>query len=266
MIAASALALGAWLLVALAGLAIGATSIGGVLVVPALHRWMGLSISDALAVSSQAFLLTGLWALWRLPRMGLDLMRREGPWLWAGLCGAALGAWLTGVVPAHWIRAWVGALALVSGAYGLWRARGAAHPPAAAWPQVPAQVLVGGLVGLGSALSGTGGPVMLLPLLMLRHCDLLRSVQLGLVMQVPIALAATATHGLAGRLDLRTGLVVAVVLMVSAEAGRRLSRHWSPRVLQAVTALLLLGTALWMFSIGSNHAAPPDTPGAPGAR
>lgn len=260
MTAAAILALGAWLLVALAGLAIGATSIGGVLVVPALHRLMGLSVSEATALSSQAFLWTGLWALWRLPRLGLDLMRREGPWLLAGLCGAVVGAWLSGLVPGAWIRVWIGALALTSGAYGLWRAYGgpglANHGP---WPQMPAQVLVGGLVGLGSALSGTGGPVMLLPLLMLRHCDLLRSVQLGLVMQVPIALAATATHGLAGRLDLRTGLVVAGVLMVSAEAGRRLSRHWSPRLLQTVIAVLLLGTALWMFSIGSNHAAPPDT-------
>lgn len=259
MTAAAVLAWGAWLLVALAGLAIGATSIGGVLVVPALHRLMGMSVSDATALSSQAFLWTGLWALWRLPRLGLDLMRREGPWLLAGLCGAVVGAWLSGLVPGTWIRVWIGALALISGAYGLWRAHGgsglAAH---GSWPQVPAQVLIGGLVGLGSALSGTGGPVMLLPLLMLRHCDLLRSVQLGLVMQVPIALAATATHGLAGRLDLGTGLVVAGVLMVSAEAGRRLSRHWSPRVLQTVTAMLLLGTALWMFSIGSNHVAPPD--------
>lgn len=261
MIATSALALGAWLLVALAGLAIGATSIGGVLVVPALHRWMGMSVSEATALSSQAFLWTGLWALWRLPRLGLDLMRREGAWLWSGLLGAVLGAWLSGLVPAAWIRGWIGALALISGAYGLWRAHGTSgHAAHGTWPRVPVQVLLGALVGLGSALSGTGGPVMLLPLLMLRHCDLIRSVQLGLVMQVPIALAATATHGLAGRLDLGTGMVVAGVLMVSAEAGRRLSRHWSPRVLQTVTAVLLLGTALWMFSIGSSHVDRTDTP------
>ena len=84
----------------------------------------------------------------------------------------------------------------------------------------------------------------------------------------PLAFAHEG-HGLEGAHGHATdavGLVVAVVLMVSAEAGRRLSRHWSPRVLQAVTAMLLLGTALWMFSIGSNHAAPPDTPGTLGAR
>lgn len=247
---AGALALAAWLLIALAGLAIGATSIGGVLVVPALHGWLGYPIIDATAVSSQAFFWTGLWALWRLPRMGLELMRREGPWLVAALCGAVLGAWLGGWVPAPWMRAWVGILALTSGLYGLWRAQGAATLASDTWPSAPMQVLMGTLVGVGSAMSGTGGPVMLLPLLMLWRCELARSVQLALVIQLPIALAATATHSAAGRLDLGTGLLVAVVLLASAELGRRLSRHWPARVLQTVTAVLLLGTGLWMFSLG----------------
>ena len=85
----------AWLLIALAGLAIGATSIGGVLVVPALHRWMGLEIADAMALSSQAFWWTGLWALWRLPRMGLDLLRSDSVLLLMALFGAVLGVWLS---------------------------------------------------------------------------------------------------------------------------------------------------------------------------
>ena len=104
----------AWLLIALAGLAIGATSIGGVLVVPALHRWMGLEIADAMALSSQAFLWTGLWALWRLPRLGMDLLRRDGVLLLMALFGAVLGVWLSTQVPAPWIRSWIGALALLS--------------------------------------------------------------------------------------------------------------------------------------------------------
>jgi uncharacterized membrane protein YfcA len=108
---------------------------------------------------------------------------------------------------------------------------------------------MGLLVGVGSALSGTGGPVMLLPLLMLRHCPFERSVQVALVLQVPIALAATVTHAAAGRLDLGYGVAVALLLLAAAETGRRLSRRWPRRVLQAVTAVLLVGTGLWMFLI-----------------
>ncbi len=241
----------AWLLIALAGFAIGSTSIGGVLVVPALHHWMGLGIADAMAISSQAFFWTGLWVLLRLPRLGLDLLQRERVLLAAALLGAVLGAWLTPWVPAPWIRSWIGTLALASGVYGLWQARvHAGGTLTGVWPGTPTQIALGLLVGVGSALSGTGGPVMLLPLLMLRRCAFERSVQVALVLQVPIAMAATATHATAGRLDLSYGMAVAGVLLVSAEMGRRLSRRWSRRALQAGTAMLLIGTGLWLFWIG----------------
>jgi uncharacterized membrane protein YfcA len=239
-----------WLLVALAGLAIGATSIGGVLVVPALHRWMGMDIAEATALSSQAFCWTGLWALWRLPRLGIDLLRREWVLLLMSLFGAALGAFLSTQVPAPWIRSWIGALAMVSSGFGLWRTYASpGAKPVTAWPGVPMQATLGLLVGIGSALSGTGGPVMLLPLLLLRRCDFERSVQVALVMQVPIALAATLTHASAGRFDLSAGAAVALVLLVGAEIGRRLARRWSQRSLQTATAVLLLATGVWMFRI-----------------
>ena len=111
------------------------------------------------------------------------------------------------------------------------------------------QATLGLLAGIGSALSGTGGPVMLLPLLLLRRCDFERSVQVALVMQVPIALAATLTHASAGRFDLSAGAAVALVLLVGAEIGRRLARRWSQRSLQTATAVLLLATGVWMFRI-----------------
>lgn len=235
-----------WLLVALAGLAIGATSIGGVLVVPALHRWMGLSITDAMAVSSQAFAWLGLWVLWRQPHWGLPLVRREATLLCTALLGAVLGAWLSAHINAQSIARWIGTLALVSGSYGLWRAFGrpAALRP---WPGTATQALLGSLVGIGSALSGTGGPVMLLPLLMLQRCDFVRSVQVALVVQLPIALAATATHAAAGRLEVAQALLVALVLLAAAQLGQKLARPIPQPALQTATAVLLLATALWMF-------------------
>lgn len=239
-----------WLLIALAGLAIGATSIGGVLVVPALSLLMGMALPDAIAMSSQAFLWTGLWILIRLPRLGLDLLRQEWVLLTAALAGAVIGAWLSVDIPGNWLRAWIGALALLSGGYGIARATGhlqVAH--ARAWPGWGEQAVLGWLVGLGSALSGTGGPVMLLPLLMLSRRDFERSVQLALVLQVPIALSATATHALAGRLNLPWGLGIALVLVTMALLGRALARKISSALLQGATAWLLLGTGVWLMSI-----------------
>ncbi len=235
--------------IALAGVAIGATSIGGVLVVPALTDLMGVPLPQALAASSFAFLLTGVAAL-----QALGQQRRATGWglrvlLVASLAGAALGAWLSDQVPASALRTWVGVLALGSGVFGIWaERRSPAAPgqrPPAAWPRPIHQAWIGLFVGLGSALSGTGGPVLLLPVLMLIGTPLTLSVAAAQLVQLPVAVAASAAHVAAGRLDLLLGLGVAAVLVAGAWAGRRVALRAPPRRLRAATACILIATGLW---------------------
>lgn len=239
---------GGWLLLVLGGLAIGATSIGGVLVVPALTALMGHALPTAIAVSSLAFLATGLWALASTRRWGLDTMRSEKHLMLAALVGAIVGASLTPWVPAAWVRAWIGTLALVSGLYGLWRARSMAQTGHVRhWPNRNGQWLLGLAVGVGSALSGTGGPVLLLPWLLLTHRSLERSVAVAQVLQVPIAMAATTAHATAGRIDWELSAAVTLALLVGTAAGRRLARRLPLRPLQAAAAALLVATGTWFL-------------------
>lgn len=237
-----------WGLIVLAGLAMGATSIGGVLVVPALNLQMGLDLPEAIAISSQAFFWTSLWTVLRGPKGGLTCLRLEWRLLTASLVGAVLGAWLSAQVPGGWLRVWIGALALLSGLYGLGRAlrRTNAQTPRA-WPGWKEQSVLGACVGLGSALSGTGGPVMLLPYLMLSRRDFERSVATALVLQLPIAFSATTVHALDGRWDIQWGLATAAVLWMAMLAGKALAQKWSATALQAATAWLLLATGIWLM-------------------
>lgn len=233
----------AWLVIALAGVAIGATAIGGVLVVPALTSLIGVPLPVAIAAASLAFLVTGAFAL-----TGPGLLARasqEWPLLLAALVGAVAGALLTGWVPGVAIRWWIGLLALASGLHALWRLRRTRASPEKPWPDALAQALIGGAVGLGSALSGTGGPVLLLPLLMLAQRPLARSVVAAQLIQLPIAVAASTAHALAGRLDFLLGAGVAVALVLGAWAGRRLAAGRDVRVLQSLTAGVLLLTGVW---------------------
>ena len=177
----------AWLLIALAGAAIGATAIGGVLVVPVLTTLLGVPLPTAIAVSSLAFFVTGAFAL--SGTGALARVRHEGPLLAAALVGAATGATLTAWLPADAMRAWIGLLALVSGVHAVLRLRQATPTAERPWPGAPAQVALGLAVGVGSALSGTGGPVMLLPLLMLMQRPVARAIVAAQIIQLPIALA-----------------------------------------------------------------------------
>ena len=244
----SLLWVGGWLLLILGGLSIGATAIGGVLVVPALTALMGHSLPTAIAVSSLSFLATGIWALASTKRWGLETLRSEKHLMLAALLGAIAGASLTPWIPAFWVRTWVGILALTSGLYGLWRARSAPLTgDVRGWLHQGSQWFLGLVVGAGSALSGTGGPVLLVPWLLLTHRPLERSVAVAQVIQVPIAFAATAAHFSAGRIDWELSAKVTLALLVGMVIGRSLAKRLPLRPLQIATAVLLVATGSWFL-------------------
>src|SRR5438046_10369963 len=84
----------ATLMVLLAGLAIGATGIGGILVVPVLTGLGGHAVLESIAASSCAFLFTGIVAFWRQRRSA-----ESAPW---GVYGAALAGALAGARLRQW--------------------------------------------------------------------------------------------------------------------------------------------------------------------
>ncbi|MDQ0141247.1 sulfite exporter TauE/SafE family protein [Cupriavidus necator] len=225
-------------LIAVAGVAIGATSIGGVLVVPVLSGVAGVPLAQAVAASSLAFLPAGLLG-WRLSRGN----GRATPWALhsAALPGAVCGALLVHVVPAAGAQLWLAGLAAASGLYGL--ASLATTQGERPLPGTATLAVLGFAVGAGSALSGTGGPVLLLPLLLRTATG--PALAAALAVQLPVALAATAAHWLSGNLPLGLGLRTGALVIAGAMAGSLLARRLPARVLRASASLGLLAVAGW---------------------
>lgn len=242
--------------VLLAGALIGATGIGGVLVVPALTQFGGLELPHAIAASAAAFALPGIAALFWL--------RRDGAWqprwfvlLATALPAAAAGAALVHRVDGAWLLAGVGLLALFSGARSLWQARqpGAATPPA---PELttPALALLGAGVGFASGLTGTGGPVLLVPALLILRQPTLLVVAAAQAIQLPVAAAAGAAHAASGALDLPLALLLGVLLLAGSFAGQAASRRLPVPTLQTLVSLLLVGVGLWFgWRLAAPHLA-----------
>jgi hypothetical protein len=226
----------------LAGWLIGATGIGGVLVVPVLHQLQGIALQQAIAAASLAFALPGLAAAWRLRQGGTELPAGTTALAVAALPGAALGALLVHHVATDWLVAGLAALALVSGLGGLRRRPHA--QPGAALPSAAMGVLGAG-VGLGSALTGTGGPVLLVPLLMLLRQPLRSTVPVAQAIQLPVALCAAAGHAWAGALDWRLALLLGAVLLLGALAGQWAAPRAHPVALHRLVCALLILTGAW---------------------
>jgi uncharacterized membrane protein YfcA len=222
--------------VLVAGALIGATGIGGVLLVPVLATLAGLPVPQAIAASALAFALPGIAALWWL-RGGGAWQPRWAALLAAAVPAAALGALAVHHVPVRALLAGVAALALFSG----WRAlRGGDGAPPATPLSTPALAGLGAAVGLGSGLTGTGGPVLLVPALLLLRQPLPATVALAQAIQLPLALCAGAFHAAAGALDLRLALVLGTVLLAGSLAGRALARRLPVPLLQRLVGGLLL--------------------------
>jgi uncharacterized membrane protein YfcA len=238
--------LAAALLVLVAGLAIGATSIGGVLVVPVLTALAGVEPQRAVAAASLAFALPGVAALIGSLRGGSARSAGDqhgGGGLVIGasaLAGAALGALTLAWLPVGGVKLAVALIALASGGYALLgreRSRPVALHAAALLP-------LGALVGCLSAWSGTGGPVVLLPLLALWGVPAAQAVDAAQRIQLPVALAATAVNFVAGRLDVALGLGIGVLVLAGWFGGRALARRLPTRRLRQAVAVALIGTGL----------------------
>jgi uncharacterized membrane protein YfcA len=107
-------------------------------------------------------------------------------------------------------------------------------------------ILIGFITGIGSALSGTGGPLLLVPILIWRKVPILTAIGLSQVIQVPISLMATIGNQIHGQVDFRLGLALALILsggvILGALASNKLPVNFIKKLVSGL--LILVGTVM----------------------
>lgn len=235
----------------LTGTLIGGVGVGGVLLAPLLVWAGGFGLHEATAAASCSFLVTGL--------VGTSVYARHGSVDWrlaqsltVGLIPAALvGAYLNTRLDASLLGAALALLTLFAGINSLRRSPTGSALERRLSPR--ASLLLGGGVGFGSALTGTGGPVLLLPALTLWRFPVLGAVGASQAVQIPLALFATLGFWLAGTPQLQVGLALGAVQGVGAVFGSSVAHRLPRRTLQTAVGVVLLGTAglLGVRSLGA---------------
>ena len=225
------------------GVLIGATGIGGVLLVPFLVHGLGYPVPSAVAVALWSYLWSGLLAIALYWRRG-SIAARPALWLCAAsVPGAFLGACALGVVPGKVVEALIGGVLLLGGVQTLRPPREHTHRT----PPGPALLVgLGLLTGFASALLGAGGAFLLVPLLVALGEPVLLAVGLGQAIQVPISAVATVANLRAGRIALLYGTILAAALAVGIALGTPLAHGVSQRTLRLLVALAMLVAAIVM--------------------
>ena len=227
------------------GLLIGMVGIGGILLAPMLVFILGIDLHLALATSSLSFLFAGIAGTIAYAGKGSISWTMVG-WVAVGAVPAALlGAGVNVLLDAGALTVILAVLIAASGINTLIKT------PLAIRGSFQGNrfvlILIGVAVGFGSALTGTGGPVLLLPILMLINVPALAAIGVSQAIQLPIAIFASAGFLSFGRIDIALGVQLGIAMAIGVVIGARVAHKVRAEQLRRIIALVLVAVGFLMI-------------------
>ena len=228
------------------GVLIGGVGVGGILLVPLLTYLLSIDVHVAVAAAMFSYVFSGIVGTLIYAR-ARSIKWNMVFWLLISAAPAAfLGAYALSITPARGVELLIAALVIFAGINAI-RTRNDSNQKA---PPLSRMALTGTGVatGVGSALSGTGGPLIVVPMMVWLKQPALVAIGLAQTVQVPIAVMATAGNYLYGQVDFLIGGVIALGLIVGVTGGARLAHLASQQILQRVVACVLLAVGVLMLT------------------
>ncbi len=245
---------GDWLALAAIALAvgffIGAVGVGGVLLIPALIWLGGVPIHQATATALLSFFFTGLVGTWLFQRRGSIDWNITLPVLAGALIFSYLGAMVNAMVKAQALTLIIALMIIFAGAYILVPGRRELNDyrDGRSRGQQLLLLFVGALAGFGSGLSGAGGPLFSVPMMLVLGFAPLAAIGAGQVLQIISALFGTLGNLQFGVIDFPLAVWITLFELAGAVAGARAAHAASATVLRRTAAGLCVLTGLLMLA------------------
>ncbi|HEX5769983.1 MAG TPA: sulfite exporter TauE/SafE family protein [Nocardioidaceae bacterium] len=226
------------------GVLIGMVGVGGVLLPPGLVAFGGLTANEATATSTWAFVFTGVVGTIAYAWRGVV------PWgmllrLSIGVVPAAfVGALVNATLPASVVLLGLAALTIFVGVHQL---RPGSARVVAAEPGAAALVAIGAFVGFGSALTGTGGPVLLVPILLTIGVAPLRAVAVSQAVQLPVVVSGSVGYFQTGLVDVRLGTLLGILAAVGTLVGAVVATRIHAEGLRKIVAVACIAAGLFLI-------------------
>lgn len=223
------------------GLLIGAVGIGGVLLVPALAYIADIGVHEAIPACMLSYLATGAVGVYVYARHG-SIQWNMVFWVCVGAVPAAfLGSISLLSIPANAVMFLIVILMIFAGIDALIKS----------FKTVPATrqtgtlvrghyIVIGFITGFGSAITGTGGPLIVVPVIIYLGLPVLTAVGLSQAIQIPIAAFASIGNWMSGNLNVNLGLLIAAAMVTGTLAGATLMHRLPAESIRKFMALLLV--------------------------
>jgi uncharacterized membrane protein YfcA len=229
------------------GVSIGLVGIGGIFLIPLLV-WWGLPLETAIGTSLVTFTVAGAVATIVYTLHGSIDWRAALITSAGSLASGAFGAKLSSMLPDRIVTACFAAFLLLTGLFALFGRR--VFSQTAAAPRrlsVVTLVVCGVLTGIGSGLTGVGGPALLVPLLLLAGASPAVAVAISQPNAIFSAASGATGHILLGHVDFHLAAYLSVFCAIGVVAGAIAYRYVSAERLRTIVGVAVLVLAIWLI-------------------
>ena len=233
----------------ISGLLIGAAGIGGVILVPLLVYFAGIDIHTSIAASVAAFFVSGLVGTVAYSQRGIIQWLDFVTVSLGAIPGALMGAYVLPKIDSHFLIFFIAFVLMVSAVRQF--IGGDSSSPVRPVREIPKYqlVLVGLVTGFLSVLSGTGGPLILLPLLTWLSTPIITAIGLSQVIQLPIATFATIGNAFNSLIDWELVLILSFGIAFGSFIGAKGSERLPIAYIKTLVAFLLFASGFYMVVV-----------------
>lgn len=238
------------------GLLLGFSGIAGFLLPIFYTGVLALAVPESLTISFLCFAVAGVISSWNFYRQGNLPMDLAVPLGASSVVGAVVGVALNSLISADVVKLLLNMVVLASGLSILYRSRpkagGRAPDAKEEHPLLRIrwfQLLLGFLVAVICALSGAGGPILLMPILVTLGLGVHKAIGVALFDSIFIALPSVAGYALRVR---EGGIwpilaVSCIFLAVGVVVGSRNAHRVRQEPLKIAVAVFSVAIALYMI-------------------
>ena len=227
------------------GVLIGCVGIGGVLLVPILTYIIGIDIHIAIAAAMFCYMFSGVVGTFIYAKKG-SIKWPQTIWLIIGAAPAAfVGAKVTLSIPGQYLEFLIALFVVAAGINAMRNHKSMDSSLNISNPY--ALFSIGVLTGIGSALTGTGGPLFIVPIMVSLKVAAHTAIGFSQAIQLPIASLATFSNFLYGSVDLIVGGVIACGIIIGSMYGAKLAHLFSSTIMNRIVALVLVAVGMIMI-------------------
>jgi uncharacterized protein len=205
------------------GFSIGTVGVGGILLIPPLTWLARISIHEAAATALFTFLFTGLYGTWLYQKRGSIDWRLSVPVCAGAVLFSYVGAWVNSLVGAAALNTIIAVVIALAGFYILLplAPKIGSVAQSASTPHMALLLGVGAVSGFGSGLSGAGGPLFSVPIMLLLGFAPLTTIGVSQVLQIIAAAFGSLGNLHYGSINFTLGAILTACELAGVFVGVR---------------------------------------------